>query len=390
MKKLTRILSVLLVLAMVFALCPAVSATEETKAMAAPVRYVLTDTISEGDEVVIVCAAKNRALSATYSGYYNNAVEVCPSGGVISDPDSDLIWTVGQEGDCYTFSYGGQNLGMADSFYNMTLGEIHDEWALSPGTAENTFYVSNTVREVYMEYYETLGNWDAYYYNGDAALYELSFYAKEGGGTVDPEPDPEPEPDPDPEPTPDPECCFNGFTDCDAQWYHEAVDYVAANGLMGGVSATEFAPQDTMTRAMIVTVLYREAGSPAVAEASGFSDVPTGEWYSDAVAWAEDNGVVNGVGDGKFDPMGNVTRERIATILWRYEGTPAAEADLTSFDDAASISDYALEAMTWAVSEGILNGDNGNLKPTASAARAEFACMIMRYLGGSYPCANLD
>ena len=182
------------------------------------------------------------------------------------------------------------------------------------------------------------------------------------------------------------DCYFNDFTDCDAQWYHEAVDYVAANGLMGGVSATEFAPQDTMTRAMIVTVLYREAGSPAVEEASGFSDVPAGEWYSDAVAWAEDNGVVNGVGDGKFDPMGNVTREQIATILWRYEGTPAAEADLTSFGDAASISDYALEAMTWAVSEGILNGDNGNLKPTASATRAEFACMIMRYLGGSYVC----
>ena len=100
----------------------------------------------------------------------------------------------------------------------------------------------------------------------------------------------------------------------------------------------------------------------------------------------ECNGVVNGVGEGKFDPMGNVTREQIATILWRYEGSPAAEADLSSFNDAASISDYAKEAMTWAVSEGILNGDNGNLKPTASATRAEFACMIMRYLGGSYTC----
>ena len=184
-------------------------------------------------------------------------------------------------------------------------------------------------------------------------------------------------------------CYFGGFTDCNAQWYHEAVDFAVDNGLMGGVGEGLFGPTGTMTRAMIVTVLYREADSPAVEEAASFSDVPAGQWYSDAVAWAEDHSVVNGVGEGKFDPMGNVTREQIATILWRYAGSPEAEADLSAFNDAASISDYALNALNWAVSEGILNGDNGNLRPTGNASRAEFACMIMRYLKGSYPCENL-
>ena len=114
-----------------------------------------------------------------------------------------------------------------------------------------------------------------------------------------------------------------------------------------------------------------------------------GKWYSDAIAWAQDNGIVLGVLTDKFAPNDFVTREQIATILWRYEGKPAAESKFDGFKDAVKISDYAKEAMAWAVSEGIFNGDNGNLKPTDDATRAEFACIIMRYLGGSYACKDL-
>ncbi|MGN1307218.1 MAG: S-layer homology domain-containing protein [Faecousia sp.] len=186
------------------------------------------------------------------------------------------------------------------------------------------------------------------------------------------------------------ECHFDDFSDCTEKWYHEAVDFTVENGLMNGVGNGKFDPNGSMTRAMIVTVLYREVGSPTVAEPSTFTDVPTGKWYSDAIAWAQDNGIVNGVSDTEFAPEASVTREQIATILWRYEASPEKEADLTSFKDADKISGYAVKAMTWAVSEGILNGDNGNLKPLDNATRAEFACMIMRFLGGAYNCAALE
>ena len=185
-------------------------------------------------------------------------------------------------------------------------------------------------------------------------------------------------------------CYHKNFTDCTDTWYHEAVDFTVSEGLMSGVGGGKFDPNGTMTRAMMVTVLYRMAGSPAVTGPSSFTDVPEGQWYSDAIAWAQDNGIVLGVLADKFDPNGFVTREQIATILWRYENKPEVTADLSSFKDAASISEYAVDAMTWAVSEGIFQGDAGNLKPTAYATRAEFACIIMRYLGGSYDCEAIQ
>lgn len=184
-------------------------------------------------------------------------------------------------------------------------------------------------------------------------------------------------------------CHFTDFSDCKSAWYHEAVDFTVEEGLMEGIGDGKFDPNGRMTRAMIVTVLYRAMGEPAVAEPSTFTDVPTNKWYSDAIAWAQDNGIVKGVSDTKFAPNVNVTREQIATILWRYEASPKATADMSAFKDTEKISSYAADAMVWAVAEGILKGDSGNLKPLDSATRAEFACIIMRYLGGSYNCENL-
>ena len=186
-----------------------------------------------------------------------------------------------------------------------------------------------------------------------------------------------------------PTCYYKDFKDCKSKWYHEAVDYTVANGLMKGIGADTFEPDGTMTRAMMVTVLYRMAGSPEVKGSSTFTDVPSGKWYSDAIAWAQDTGIVLGVREDRFAPNDSVTREQIATILWRYEGKPAVESKFDGFKDARKISSYAKEAMAWAVSEGIFNGDNGNLKPTDNATRAEFACIVMRYLDGSYPCKDL-
>lgn len=184
-------------------------------------------------------------------------------------------------------------------------------------------------------------------------------------------------------------CYVESFTDCPDKWYHEAIDFVVEAGLMDGTGLKTFAPKSSMTRAMIVTVLYRMESSPEVTALSSFKDVAKDAWYAEAVSWAQDTGVVTGYSDDKFGPEDNVTREQIATILWRYENRPESTADLSEFKDADKISAYAEDAMNWAVAEGILNGDNGNLKPKDNATRAEFACMIMRYFGGSYECESM-
>ncbi len=184
------------------------------------------------------------------------------------------------------------------------------------------------------------------------------------------------------------QCYFDDFNDCSAAWYHTAVDFAVANGLMNGVGKGSFDPNGSMTRAMIVTVLYRQAGSPDVAEPATFTDVAGGQWYSDAIAWAQDEGIVNGVSETEFAPEQNVTREQIATILWRCSLSPELEADLSIFGDGDTVSSYAQTAICWAVAKGILSGDGKNLNPGDNATRAEFACMILRYLEGSYTCID--
>ena len=179
------------------------------------------------------------------------------------------------------------------------------------------------------------------------------------------------------------------FTDTDYKaWYSDYVDYVYDNGIMNGSSATTFAPDRTMTRAELVTVLYRIAGSPEVTYDGAFTDVPAGQWYSDAVTWAAQNKVVNGVGDGtKFAPTVNITREQVATILYRYTQTLGVEmaegADLTAYPDCSSVSGFAVEGMEWAVAEGLITGVSSGgkttLAPKNSATRAQLATIISRY-----------
>ena len=175
------------------------------------------------------------------------------------------------------------------------------------------------------------------------------------------------------------------FNDVSANdWFASAVDYVTGKGMMNGTSKTTFGPNDSTTRGMIVTVLYRLENEPSAAAAS-FTDVVSGQYYTDAVAWANANGIVTGYGNGKFGPNDIVTREQLAAILYRYaqykkyDVSVGEDTNILSYDDAQSVSAYAIPAMQWACGAGIVNGSNGKLNPQNNATRAEVAAMLMRY-----------
>ena len=179
------------------------------------------------------------------------------------------------------------------------------------------------------------------------------------------------------------------FTDVVAgTWYYGAAAYAYNNGLFAGMTPTAFAPNATMTRAMLVSVLWRLAGAPAPKAPNTFVDVPDGAWYTDAVTWAAENGVVSGIGGSRFDPSGYVTREQTAEILYNYAHSKgydvSARADLTAFPDAGSVSGWAEEALSWANAAGLINGTvrDGQtiLDPQGSASRAQVAMILMNYV----------
>ncbi len=182
---------------------------------------------------------------------------------------------------------------------------------------------------------------------------------------------------------PSDECPCEQFTDVSENiWYHDAVVYALNNGLMNGVGNGRFAPDESVTRAMLVTILYRSEGEPSIAGMENpFADVEDGQWYTDAIIWAANNKIVNGTSATTFDPNAAITREQIAAILYRFDGSKACEGSLDSFPDAGTVSSYAVDALIWAVDNGIINGLDGKLAPTATATRAQLATMLMRYLG---------
>lgn len=150
------------------------------------------------------------------------------------------------------------------------------------------------------------------------------------------------------------------FSDVPADaWYIEAINYCQRHGIMSGTSATTFAPENPLTRAMLATVLYRMSGNPAVSAPSAFTDADAGAWYSDAVSWAAENGVISGYGGGTFGVNDPTTREQAVTILWRYAGNPE-NGGADSFTDSTSISDWAKMAVRWADANGILDGMTAN------------------------------
>ena len=177
------------------------------------------------------------------------------------------------------------------------------------------------------------------------------------------------------------------FTDVAADaWYAQAVQYVYENGLMDGIENNQFAPEHTTTRAQLVTILYRLEGQPAVSGDLPFTDVEAGIWYTDAILWAAQNNIVNGVSDTEFAPGDDLTRQQLVTILYRYAEAKgydvSASADLSGYPDADQVQDYAQPAMAWAVAEGIVEGVDGTLNPTGDATRAQIATILMRFCEG--------
>ena len=176
------------------------------------------------------------------------------------------------------------------------------------------------------------------------------------------------------------------FIDVDENdWFYDAVTYVYSEGMMDGVSDTQFAPNSNLTRGMVVTMLYRLEDEPRVTGSSGFDDVASGAWYADAVTWAAENGIVNGVSDAEFAPNDNITREQLAAILYRYaehnDYDVSGRDDLSEFTDRDSISGYALDAMRWAVDEGLITGvTDTTIEPLGTATRAQAATMFMRFM----------
>lgn len=166
-------------------------------------------------------------------------------------------------------------------------------------------------------------------------------------------------------------------------WYYGDVAYVYENGLFNGVTADSFAPGGKMQRCMMTTVLHRLAGEPAMSYSPLFQDIADGQWYTAGTVWAGQNGVVSGVGNGRFAPFANITRQEIAVILYRYAGRMgydvSASAGLDGFTDAGSVDVWGRDAVSWAVGAGILNGNNGQLLPRGDATRAEVSAMLHRF-----------
>ena len=220
--------------------------------------------------------------------------------------------------------------------------------------------------------------------------------------TTDPQPrpSPDPQPDPSPDPIPEPEmkigyidcpgdntCVMASYSDLDPNsWYHDGVHYALENRIMNGVSDQMFAPSSSTSRAMIVTMLWRMEGEPVVNDTTRFADVPSDTWYTEAVRWAASERIVDGYSAERFAPNDNVSREQLATILWRYakyKGTDkisASKINLGIYIDAEHISRWAYDGMQWAVNAGLITGaGNDKLSPETDASRAQVATMLMRY-----------
>ena len=173
----------------------------------------------------------------------------------------------------------------------------------------------------------------------------------------------------------------------EGDWFYDAVRYAYETGLMDGVGDSLFAPNSETTRAQLVTILYRLEGEPEVSGTSGFSDVAAGIWYTDAVAWAAANGIVNGTTDTTFAPGEDITREQLVTVLYRYAEAKgydvSARVDLSAYPDANQIQSYAAESVAWAVAEGLIQGfEDNTLRPAGNATRAQIATILMRFCEG--------
>ena len=184
-------------------------------------------------------------------------------------------------------------------------------------------------------------------------------------------------------------CPIWPFTDASTTvWYHDGVHFCIDEGLMEGYGGDLFGPNDTLSRAQLCQIVYNMEGQPDVTGDSVFTDVADGAWYADAVTWAAENGIVGGYGNGKFGPDAPITREQLAAILYRYAQSKGYDTTqggmaIREYADFEQISDYAVEAMTWAVNTGLISGTSTTtLSPQGLATRAQVATILMRFIEG--------
>ena len=177
------------------------------------------------------------------------------------------------------------------------------------------------------------------------------------------------------------------FTDVSEHWASDAIEYAYNHSIMQGVSENEFAPDDTMTRAMLVTVLYRLENPTEKANSNSFTDVEDGDWYADAVSWAAEKGIVNGVSETEFAPNTDITREQMSAVLYRYaqykeqDTSVGEDTNILSYTDAEEISEYAIPAMQWMVGAGFMKGETeSTINPQNNTTRAQVATILMRYI----------
>ena len=175
----------------------------------------------------------------------------------------------------------------------------------------------------------------------------------------------------------------SGFSDVPAgAWYAEAVAWCRENGVMSGTSSTQFSPDEPLSRAMIATILWKRSGGPSAAAGTAFADVPAGSWYETAVRWAASQGLMAGYGQHQFGPEDPVSREQLTAVLWKFAGSPdiGDTGDAQDFADAGAISPWARDTARWARSEGLLTGKDGNrLDPQGTATRAQVSALLMRF-----------
>ena len=278
----------------------------------------------------------------------------------VSDPDAYSYWAIELD------EYGYDCIRNAK---NMDLYLLYDFYEEFFAIYDNSQY-----------YYETFYPVDYFYINLYARETVTYKYTTEVSGV---------EPEEPPIELPDQDCPAAKYSDLDLDaWYHDGVDFVLNNGYMNGVSATAFRPNGTLNRAMVATVLYRIAGEPAVEGTSPFSDVVAGQWYTEAVIWAQTNGIVTGYTDNTFRPDREITRQEMAVMLARYAKLAGIEisggADLSAYPDANAVASWAKEAVEWSVGNGLINGvysgGVSSLKPENNATRAQFATIMMRYM----------
>ena len=173
----------------------------------------------------------------------------------------------------------------------------------------------------------------------------------------------------------------NPFKDVkESDWFFDAVKYVNQNGLMVGDKNGRFNPRSNLTRAEFAQILYKKEGSPSVTWTAKFPDVKESDWFAKQIIWATNEGILAGYANGKAGPNDHITREQLVSLLWRYEGRPAPTMTTLNFPDANKVSSYAKEALLWAVEKDIISGrTNGELDPKGNASRGEAAQMLMKY-----------